>query len=89
MQLVALRIGEASYLASSVSSQLFEEMSVLDGWLGKGGHREVMAKGGLRGGGGAAVQVESSCTRWLRVYIRSVYAVYIQCLRVYAVDRIA
>jgi hypothetical protein len=44
MQLVALRIGEASYLASSVSSQLFEEMSVLDGWLGKGGHREVMAK---------------------------------------------
>lgn len=30
--------------ASNVSSQLFEEMSELPGWLGKGGLREVMAK---------------------------------------------
>jgi len=37
-------IGEASYLASNVSAQLFEEMSALPGWLGAGGLRDVMAK---------------------------------------------
>lgn len=37
-------IGEASYLASNVSAQLFEEMAALPGWLAKNGHRDALEK---------------------------------------------
>ena len=37
-------IGEASYLASVVAAQLFEEMAALAGWHGRGGLKEVVEK---------------------------------------------
>ena len=37
-------IGEASYLASSVAAQLFEEMAGLDRWRGKGGLKDVVER---------------------------------------------
>ena len=37
-------IGEASYRASNVSAQLFEEMYDLPGWSGTGGHRDTLER---------------------------------------------
>lgn len=37
-------IGEASYLASSVAAQLFEEMAGLERWRGKGGLKDVVER---------------------------------------------
>lgn len=37
-------IGEASYLASSVAAQLFEEMAGLERWRGKGGLKDIVER---------------------------------------------